>query len=88
MVRMLDKIKPLLGKVADRAIAERFNVSLGAVHRLRTRLGIKCFQGRGRPREHRPYLPRMRRMRRQGLTLQAIGDHFGFTRERVRQLLE
>lgn len=68
-------------------IATSEGVATQTVRNWLKRQGVTIRRGRGKKRKPDQRIPEIMAMRKEGATLQEIGDHFGITRERVRQLV-
>lgn len=66
--------------------AAELGISYPTAWRRALKLGL-VFQHGGRRRDEDPRVPQMAALYQSGYTLQQVGDQFGLTRERVRQLL-
>jgi len=74
-----------------KATAERYGMSYGRVHYIVRAYGLKfkvLLRGRGNLDYSERNKEIMRLRDEKGLTLQAIGDTFELTRERVRQIID
>ena len=83
----LEKILPLIEMCSAEQIGEMFNVSSASVNHFLRSKGIYQQRGKKTANRTQPRRNEIARFYLENNTLQATGDKFGITRERVRQIL-